>query len=287
MASRTIPIERVVVGERLRRLGELSMARLMDSIKEVGLINPITVGEETEDGYPLVAGMHRLEACRRLGLTEIDVNVVSMPELQLQLIEVDENLAHSVLTTAQRAIFTAKRKAIYLALHPEKMAGQAQAAAMNRTLGNNVGAKNAATSETLTFSEETARRTGRSRRIVDMDAQRGTSIPHDVLEVVSGTDLGRGKSLNAIMRMEPEYQWRLCDHVRAGRLIEARQMVNVALQQKVVQLPGNCTKEVRNQMARLQNAWDLASDNARRRFATKLEKRGQLKKYGAKLENII
>src|SRR3954462_13818896 len=108
MTLRTIPIERVVVGERLRRLGELSMARLVDSIREVGLINPITVGEETEDGYPLVAGMHRLEACRRLGLTEIDANVVSMPDLQKQLIEVDENLAHAVLTTAQRAIFTAR-----------------------------------------------------------------------------------------------------------------------------------------------------------------------------------
>jgi len=120
-----------------------------------------------------------------------------------------------------------------------------------------------------------------------MDAQRGTSIPTDVLEIVSGTDLGRGKSLNAIMRMEPEHQWRLCDHLRAGRLIEAQQMVNVALQQKVVQLPGNCTKEVRNQMVRLQNAWDLASDNARTRWAKRLEKRGDLKKYGAKLENII
>lgn len=281
MATKTIPIERVVIGERLRRAGDQQVGRLMNSIREVGLINPVTVGEETEDGYLLVAGLHRLEACKRLGHTEIDVHVVSMPELQRQLIECDENLAHTVLTTAQRAIFTAKRKALYLALHPET-------ASVNERGGPGRGktnAKSARVFETACFSEETARRTGRSRRIVDLDAQRGT-IPHDVLETVSGTDLGRGKCLNAIMRMEPEHQWRLCDHIRAGRLIEAQQMVNVALQAKVVQLPGNCTKEVRNQLARLTNAWDLASDDARKRFARKLEKRGDLKKYGLKLEDF-
>jgi ParB family chromosome partitioning protein len=300
MALRAVPIDRVVVGERLRRTGEQQVGRLMASIREVGLINPITVGEETEDGYPLVAGLHRLEACKRLGLTEIDVHVVAMPDLQRQLVEVDENLAHSVLTTAQRAIFTARRKAIYLALHPETARHVAGAHAANASMSHarekNAGALSdnenrdlagVSMSKTPTFSEETARRTGRSQRIVNMDAQRGTNIPTDVLEIVSGTDLGRGKCLNAIMRMEREHQWRLCDHLRAGRLIEAQQMVNVALQAKVVQLPGNCTKEVRNQMARLENAWAVASDNARERWAKKLDKRGDLKKFGLRLEDII
>lgn len=282
MALKTIPIERVVVGERLRRTGDQQVQELMKSIREVGLINPITVAEETEDGCLLVAGAHRLEACKRLGHTEIDVHVVSMPELRRQLIEVDENLAHSVLTTAQRAIFTAKRKALYVALHPETANGGDRRSEKFRS--HRLPSEN---SRPVTFSEETARKTGRSRRVVDLDAQRGTEIPHDILETVSGSDLGRGKSLNAIMRMEREHQWRLCDHLRAGRLIEAQQMVNVALQAKVVQLPGNCTKEVRNQMTRLENAWALASDNARERWAKRLDKRGDLKKFGLKLEDIV
>ena len=56
-----IPIDAVVVGEgrrELRRLGELAA-----SIREVGLLNPITVTENRR----LVAGYHRLEACRILG----------------------------------------------------------------------------------------------------------------------------------------------------------------------------------------------------------------------------
>jgi ParB family chromosome partitioning protein len=288
MALMTIPLGRVVVGERLRQTNKAEVDRLAESIREVGLLNPITVGEETEGGFPLVAGLHRLEACRALGMTEIGANVVSLTDLKRQLAECDENLAHSVLTTPQRAIFTAKRKEIYLALHPETAqrvaGGHGKAASAKNALAGseseNSGLGVSVVSEVPSFSEETARRTGRSRRIVDLDAQRGTSIPHDVLESVSGTDFGRGKSLNAIMRMMPEQQQELCEHIRAGRLVEAGILVGNAQHLKVVQLPGNCTKEVRNQMRRMENAWAVASDEARRRQFAKQEKRGDMRKYG-------
>lgn len=288
MVFRTIQIDRVVVGERLRQTNKAEVDNLADSIREVGLLNPVTVGEETQEGFPLVAGLHRLEACRALGMTEIGVNVVSLPELQRQLAECDENLAHSALTMPQRAIFTAKRKEIYLALHPETAHGTAggrgkAAVAKNATAGSeneNNGLGVSIVSEVPSFSQETARRTGRSRRIVDLDAQRGTSIPHDVLESVSGTDFGRGPTLNVIMRMMPEQQQELCEHIRAGRLIEAGILVGNAQHLKVVQLPGNCTKEVRNQMSRMERAWAVASDEARRRQFAKQDKRGDMKKYG-------
>lgn len=294
MALKRIPIDRVVIGDRLRGVGLQQVDKLMDSIRQVGLINPITVGEETEDGYSLVAGLHRLEACKRLGHAEIDVHIVAMPDLQRQLIEVDENLAHTVLTSAQRAIFTARRKAIYLALYPETAGGvaggHAKAASEKSSVagsGNETsGLGENSASNVPCFTVDTAQRTGRLRRIVEIDAQRGTNIPHDVLEMIVGTDFDRGKSLNAIARMMPGDQQALCDYIRTGQLIEARQMVDAAQSLKVVQLPGNCTKEVRNQLARLTNAWALASDDARKRFAAKLDKRGDLKKYGLKREDI-
>lgn len=300
MALRTIPIERVVVGERLRQTNKGQVKNLIDSIREVGLINPITVGEETEDGYPLVAGLHRLEACQALGLAEIDVNVVSMPELHLQLIEVDENLAHSVLSVAQRSVFTAKRKEIYLALHPETAHGgsrgnqytggkpcqMANNATWQNACENNDLSENPM-SKTPTFSEDTARKTGRSRRVVDQDAQRGAHILPHLMDLLTGTDFDRLKSLNAIMRMMPEQQEVLAEHLRAKRMHDVAVMVNNAQFLKVVQLPGNCTKEVRNQMVRLEKAWGLASDEARKRWARKLDKRGDWKKYGIKLEDII
>lgn len=290
MALKTIPIDRVVVGDRLRQTNKDQVARLTDSIAEVGLINPITVGEETEDGYPLVAGLHRLEACLELGMTEIGANVVSMPDLQRQLIEVDENLTHSVLTLAQRAIFTAKRKALYQALYPETAPGGDRKSEdfkrQQLPFDGSEGKREVKMTKTPTFSEDTARKTGRSRRTVDQDAQRGT-IPPDLMDLLTGTDFDRLTSLNAIMRMMPD-QWAiLADHLRNRNMHAVAVMVNGAQSLKVVQLPGNCTKEVRNQMKRLENAWGLASDDARTRFAKKLDRKGELKKYGLKLEDMI
>ena len=126
----TIPIDRVRVDNRLRGLNEDQVARLVESIREIGLLNPITVwampgteGNMVEPGYGIVAGAHRLEACKRLGYTEITAIVVDLPDLKRQLAEVDENLAGPTLTKAERALFTKRRKEIYVALHPETRHG--------------------------------------------------------------------------------------------------------------------------------------------------------------------
>ena len=55
-------LENIIVGERIRTLNEAKVLELVESIRELGLLNPITI---TDEGT-LVAGFHRLEACRRL-----------------------------------------------------------------------------------------------------------------------------------------------------------------------------------------------------------------------------
>ena len=63
----------------MRQVSEAQVAILLNSIADVGLLNPITVfkrqivrGGATVDGYGLVAGLHRLTAYERLGLAEIE-----------------------------------------------------------------------------------------------------------------------------------------------------------------------------------------------------------------------
>ena len=75
----TIPVELIENGQRLRDLSEATVEALMNSIGDVGLLNPITVyrrklfnGGNQVEGYGLVAGLHRKTACERLGLVEID-----------------------------------------------------------------------------------------------------------------------------------------------------------------------------------------------------------------------
>ena len=216
----TIPMGRVRVGTRLRDADEEQVSRLADSIAEVGLLNPITVYARqviddgiAVDGYWIVAGLHRYEACRRLGLADIEVNIVDLPELKRQLAEVDENLAGTKLTPAERALFTRRRKEIYEALHPETKNG-AQ------------GGKGGQTNETANsaFSKDTSERTGVSRRTVEMDAARGKL--GDDLSDVKGTSLDKGVELDALAKMEPGERKDIIARAKAGEHVTARRQQN-------------------------------------------------------------
>src|SRR5687767_13116647 len=102
----TIPIASVDAGNRLRAIDAAHLIAILDSVAEVGLLNPITVyRQESVDGhgYGLIAGLHRLEACRRLGFTDIPAHIIGLSELQRQIAECDENLCGPNLTPADRA----------------------------------------------------------------------------------------------------------------------------------------------------------------------------------------
>lgn len=75
----------------LRAVNEESEAfmELVASVREKGLINPISVRPLNEGGYCLIDGLHRFTACKALGLEEIPVHVMDVNEaesLELQLI---------------------------------------------------------------------------------------------------------------------------------------------------------------------------------------------------------
>ena len=61
----------------------------------------------------LVAGARRLEACKQLGWTEIDTNVVELYDIDLELAEIDENLIREELTALDRAEQLERRKWIF------------------------------------------------------------------------------------------------------------------------------------------------------------------------------
>ncbi|MGE3796114.1 MAG: ParB N-terminal domain-containing protein [Dehalococcoidia bacterium] len=88
----------IVVGERHRRdPGDLTP--LMDSLKRVGLLQPVTI---TPDGY-LICGYRRLEAAKKLGWNTLRVWVRSgiSDELTRLLAERDENVTHKPLSTME------------------------------------------------------------------------------------------------------------------------------------------------------------------------------------------
>jgi ParB/RepB/Spo0J family partition protein len=94
----------VKIGLRHRELREEQVSSLMQSITKIGLKTPITVRQPIgEDDVHLVAGRHRLEAYRRLGIEEIEAFVIeSDDEDAARLWEIAENLHRADLTALQR-----------------------------------------------------------------------------------------------------------------------------------------------------------------------------------------
>jgi ParB/RepB/Spo0J family partition protein len=80
-------------------LGDLT--ELIDSITEVGVLEPIVVRPMGE-GYEVIAGYHRTEAARRAGLTTIPASVLELTDVQAILTSLIENLQRQDMSVVER-----------------------------------------------------------------------------------------------------------------------------------------------------------------------------------------
>lgn len=252
----TIPIDQIENGQRLRDLSEATVVALVNSIADVGLLNPITVyrrklfrGGNQVDGYGLVAGLHRKTACERLGLVEIEANILDLSDLECQIAECDENLCAPQLTPADRAKFTKRRKEAYEALHPETKNGN------NRHTRD----ENAAP----TFAEDQAAATGVAARTIYRDAERGEKVADKALDAVRGTKLDSGRYLDELKSLPPTEQLKKIKADLAKPVL--RKVVRVA----DAPLDDEDAKE--RQVAALMAAWNKASAEARQEFLARID----------------
>ena len=95
-------VDSVIVGERHRTLDPEKVSALAESIKTLGLQQPISVYVDGNDAAYLVAGLHRLEAAKELGLEEIDASFVRMSPRRREMWEIAENLFRVDLSKDQR-----------------------------------------------------------------------------------------------------------------------------------------------------------------------------------------
>jgi ParB/RepB/Spo0J family partition protein len=104
MRDITMPlaIDDIAIGEGRREVVPSAVKRLADSIERVGLRHPITVRKKGE-GYALVAGLHRIEAYKKLGREHIPACIVTMTNAEARMWEIAENLHRAELTKLERA----------------------------------------------------------------------------------------------------------------------------------------------------------------------------------------
>jgi ParB/RepB/Spo0J family partition protein len=254
---RELPIDQIHARSDARRIDEATVGGLAESIGAVGLINPIRV-RARGDQWEVVAGMHRLAACKSLGLVEITADVIEADDLHAELAMIDENLCRAELSPSDRAVWTARRKAIYIEMHPETKHGENQ---------HTRGEENFSTPS---FAKDTAEKTGQTDRVVRMHAERGEKVIEEAIDLIRGTKLDTGTYLDKLKGLRPNEQvtaakrdlahLRQQERERAARGGIGRRIV------KVADDPLTDEEAAEKQYATLVSAWNKAGETARQRF---------------------
>lgn len=256
MIRADVPVDQIFPRADARPIDAATISGLVQSIAEVGLINPIRV-RKSEAGWEVIAGAHRLEAHRQLGLIDISAIVVIDDDLHAELAMIDENLCRAELSPADKAKHTARRKAIYLALHPET--GH----------GGDRKSDQVANSATRSFTDETASLTGQAPRTVRLDAERGEKVIDEVFDLIRGTKLDTGSYLDKIKGLRPNDQIAAAKRDLAVIRQQERERAQGGLARRVVKVaddPLTDEEAAEKQYAALVSAWNKAGETARQRF---------------------
>jgi hypothetical protein len=197
---RSFDVDAIHIGGRMRHAPAERVAALASSIKDIGLMTPISVrlmnNVEMEDGElvdnvpVLIAGATRLEAIKSLGWKSVECFLLPADDIDAKLWEIDENLARSELTPAEIADHMTRRKKLWA----EKQAQVVQVAPPTKP------------QHQKKFAAETAASTGRDKSTITRAVARGENIAPDVLQAVKGTDWDKGVHLDRLAKMEPEEQ---------------------------------------------------------------------------------
>lgn len=205
-----IKINDIKINPGRREAAPEDVQRLSESVAEVGMMNPITVDAD----YTLVAGLHRLEAAKLLGWTEVECTVCGLDRLHAELAEIDENVIRTGLSDLELSELLARRKKIYETLHPATIARNLPGHASNYE-----SSSDKLTGEEKPFSQDTAAKLGVSPRTVERHVQIGENLTPEAKEILRGTDRKVTKqNLTKLSRLEPEQQMEAAKRLTEGTI---------------------------------------------------------------------
>lgn len=181
-----VDINRVNILPNRRPLNDQKVAELMDSIKANGLLNPITLDQNLN----LVAGLHRLTACKLIGLKEIECHIITYEDKDhARLAEIDENLIRSELDALERSELWLERDRIL-----ERMGLRAK-------VGDNQFTQRGGEilSPPPKTTLELAQEIGCTERTLQYGKQIAKNIVPEVKEMIKGTPIA--KSTSALLKV--------------------------------------------------------------------------------------
>ena len=223
-----ISLNDITVGNRKRAYREDQIAELAASIEQIGLINPISGAPNSDgDGYLLVTGLHRLNACRALGWDLIPASVLALDDLDRELAEIDENLVRRELTKLEEAEHLSRRDEIVRA--------KGRRAPAHRPKKNEKGVN----LTPLTTTADLAKQVGMSESGIQRGMRIARDIPDDVRDIIRATELANNQDQLlelAKLKDDPDQQRKVAE-VIANECAENGQAPSVAMAQSILSAP--------------------------------------------------
>ena len=217
----TLLIADIKVHAGRRQINKEKLAGLIESIRGIGLINPITVNKKKE----LVAGYHRLEAYRAMGLAEIEANVIDFTKDNADIAEIDENLARCELNAMELAECLKRRKEVYEKIHPQTKQGGDPTSK----------AKTQSENPAVSFAKDTELQTGISERSVRENVKLAKDLSKPAKEKLADTPIADNKEeLKALASVPKQQQAKIVEKVISGEVSSVRAAVE---QQKPAPVP--------------------------------------------------
>lgn len=202
-----IALDQIDATDRLRPVDPAHVEGIAVSIGQIGLKQPIILRPEG-NRYRLIAGAHRLEACRSLGWASIDAVIENVDADEARLVEIDENLMRRELSALDRALFLAERKTVYDALHPETV---------------KPGRKSKESAKTFrqfgqTFSKATASRLGLNKRTIEIALALASRLAPEARALLRLSDIADNQAqLIALAHEEPAEQVQIARAIAEGK----------------------------------------------------------------------
>jgi site-specific DNA-methyltransferase (adenine-specific) len=220
-----IPIKLIKVESRLRSVDSKKVDELLQSIQEIGLLNPIII---TKDNV-LVAGAHRLEAMKRLGKDNIECNILeTLDSLRIQLSEIDENLIRNDLDYLTRGEFLSKRKDVYEQLYPTTKSenNHTKASYSKIKKEGNITIQTLDSDKTpKSFVESTSKLTNQSKSKISEEIALSKNIIPEVKQIIKDKELPKVEAIQ-IAKLEPMQQKEVMKRISNGDAKKVKEAIN-------------------------------------------------------------
>lgn len=226
-------LSEIIIADRMRPADPGKVSELAESIKSIGLINPLTVNA---DGS-LIAGYHRYKALLSLGWKEAPVNKMDLSQPLAELAEIDENLKRNELTKLELGKFLNMREEIL-----DRMGARAKSG-FNGNRFTGVGGATVApptmplpgfepeeeidAEEKPKTTAEIASEIGISKRSVQEFKQIDRNLTAETKAAIGRTEIANSTTqLLALARMEPEKQIEVARKIQSAEAADVRQAVS-------------------------------------------------------------